>query len=194
MCAKDNRNKDQKRKAKLAQRARRAAVEEVTPYEGEKYRAPEWTDAVFETELAVYETIVLSGHRLTNDQVQRTFVNLVRQLRKGRAPAPTAGETGLTYTEGGEEEWLAWNLRRHWAVLAERGHPVGRDDLIGILRTLLYSIKAHAWNTGPMSGYVHFIEGFMKRAGVDVRAIPSSQLPRGGRETPPELEAPHDES
>jgi hypothetical protein len=30
---------------------------------------------------------------------------------------------------------------------------------------LLYSIEAHAWNTGRSRGYVAFLDGFMRRMG-----------------------------
>jgi hypothetical protein len=53
-----------------------------------------------------------------------------------------------------------WNIRRRWGIAFEQSGPVGSDDLIGILRTLLYSIIAREWHTGPDLGYVAFLAKF----------------------------------
>ena len=118
---------------------------------------------VYQTELAIYEAIVLSGRRLTNEQVRAALVWLIKHLRSGQ-PAPLAeDEPEVAFAVGNEVEFLVWNIRQHWGILFQEQGPVRDDDLVGILRTLLNSIVAHAWQTGPSRGYVAFLDGFMQR-------------------------------
>jgi hypothetical protein len=162
-------SRDQKRKDRLAKRTtknREHQRDEIRPYEGTKYQADEWIPHVSETELAIYETIVQSGRRLTNDQVKAAFHTLIRHLRDGQPALLPEGTPGVTFAAGSEVEFLVWNIRRHWGILVEHEGPVRTDDLIGILRTLLYSIEAHAWNTGPSRGYVAFLYSFIKDGGL----------------------------
>jgi hypothetical protein len=162
--AKDRRSRDQKRKAKLAVRARKQkASEDLTPYEGKKYQADEWAPHVFRTEEAIHEAVVLSRRQLTNEQVRSALHTLIKQLRAGTAPVLAPEEPEVAFQPGNEVEFLVWNIRRFWGMLFQERGPVAIADLVGILRTLLYSIEAHAWNTGPERGYVDFLDGFMRR-------------------------------
>ena len=55
-------SKDQRRKDKLAKRARKEREQhanEILPYEGATYQAGRWVPHVYATELAIYETILL---------------------------------------------------------------------------------------------------------------------------------------
>jgi hypothetical protein len=69
----------------------------------------------------------------------------------------------MTFAPETEVDYLIWNIRLHWRLLVEKIGPVRSDDFVGILRTLLYSLEAHAWNTGEKRGYVEYIEGFLDR-------------------------------
>jgi hypothetical protein len=162
--SKDNRSHDQKRKAKLAKRAKKEARDEgPTPYSGRKYQAPEWVQHVYSTESAIYETIKLSNRSLTNKQVEAALVAIIEHIRAGNPALLPEDAPVVTYTPGSEVEYLVWNIRRHWRLLVEKVGPVHTDDFVGILRTLLFSLEAHAANTGEQRGYVHFIEKFLDR-------------------------------
>jgi hypothetical protein len=171
MRAKDT-HRQQKRQAKLAKLAKRArkerssksAASTPTPYSGRKYQTDRWAPHVYQTELAIYETIALSGRRLTNAHVKLALAQLINDLRRGVPPAQQDGEPEVPFIAGQEVEFLVWNIRRHWRQLFEDEGPVSRDDLVGILRTLLHSIEAHAWNTGPHRGYVDYLVSFLGRA------------------------------
>jgi hypothetical protein len=162
--AKNRRSHDQKRKAKLAKRAERGGLDaDIEPYSGRKYQADHWVPHVYQTELGIYEAIRLSKRLLTNDQVKAALIQLIKYLRDGH-PAPLAEtDPEVAFEAGKEVEFLVWNIRRHWSLLFQEQGPVPSHDLIGILRTLLYSIQAHAWHTGPSRGYVAFLEDFMQR-------------------------------
>jgi hypothetical protein len=160
--AKDRRSKDQKRKAKLAARRKAHPALHVTPYEGDTYRKPGWNQHVFRTELGIYETMMLAAGSLTNDTVRDALVRLVRDLRGGGPATLQDGELDVSFDLGQVTDFLVWNTRRNWTLLFGEAGPVATDDLIGILRTLLYSIQAHAWNTGSQRGYLAFLKSFIE--------------------------------
>lgn len=135
----------------------------VTPYEGSRYRAERWVPHVYATERAVYETILLTADKLSNQQVRAAFEQLVRHLRSNLPGPLPDGETETVYASGSEVEFLIWNIRNHWRQLVEEQGNVDKEDLIGILRTLLFSIQAHALDRGPRQGYVSFLREFMER-------------------------------
>jgi len=153
---------DQRRKLKLAQERRKRSPGDHTPFTGRKYQASKWVPHVFRTERGIYETIQLTRRRLTNEQVRAGLIWLIDHLHRGDAATLPENESDFTYSPGHEVAFLVWNIRRHWGELFEEEGPVSSRDLIGILRTLLNSIKAHAWNTGPDKGYVAFLEEFMQ--------------------------------
>src|SRR2546423_2789022 len=117
--AKDRRSRDQKRKAKLAERNRRQAPAEPLAYHGTKYQADRWVPHVFATEKAVYEAIKLSQGHLTNEQVKTAFVQLIEQIRSGLPGPLPDGEADVIFAPGKEVEYLIWNIRRHWRILFE---------------------------------------------------------------------------
>ena len=121
---------ERKRKA---QRAKELSRLPVTPYEGAKYRAERWVPHVYATEQAVYETILLSAGRLTNQQVRTAFEQLVRRLRSNQPGPLPEGETETVYASGDEVEFLIWNIRNHWRGLVNEVGNVDKEDLIGIL-------------------------------------------------------------
>ena len=77
----------------------------------------------------------------------------------------------MTLTEGGEEDLVIANIRRNWQIMAEEGTLPGRDDLIGILRTILHSIQIWRSQSLHSQGYLRYVEGFMKKLGVSVRRV-----------------------
>jgi len=163
MASTDRKSHDQKRKEKLAKRAERLADQrDIRPYSGTKYQQEKWIPQVYETELAVYETILASGQTLTNEQVRQGFIQLIKQLRDGVPAALPDDAPKIVFSSGHEIDFLNWNIRRHWRMLFNDKGPVAMDDLVGILRTLLHSIQARGWHTGPSLGYVAFLQEFMQ--------------------------------
>jgi hypothetical protein len=159
----ERKSRDQKRKAKLADRSRKQAKNTPLEFEGKTYQKPEWVQHVYRTELGVYLVLQMSGKRLTNPQVEAAFVWLIEHLRGG-GPALLPEDTpDVPFEAGRETDCVVWSIRRQWGELFAEAGPVATEHLVGILRTLLYSIKAHAWNTGPNRGYVEFLDGFLGR-------------------------------
>src|SRR5262245_53508810 len=92
-------SRDQKRKAKLAQRARKERAAEPLAYTGNRYKTDELVPLVHMTETAIYECHVLTGRLLTDRHVQAALERLVVGLRAGGLPPLEEGTT-LRYTAG----------------------------------------------------------------------------------------------
>lgn len=171
----DRRSRDQKRKAKLKKKAGRSRKHESMAYHGTKYRSEEYVGFLHRTEVGIYESYVLTDHTLIDDEVEESLEGLILRLRRGALPPPgkEAGPTG-----GDAEDLVVWNIRRNWEDFASK-HPLPRrDDVIGVLRTILASLET--WRSKNMhpQGYLRFLEGFLKETGVSVvRVRPGDALP-----------------
>src|SRR5262249_28275040 len=135
------------------------------------------------TELAVYETIRRTQSQLTNNVVHAAFTELAGGLEEGHSPALSPEEPQPELVPGNETPFLVWIIRRTWTEFFEDNGPVDVADLVGVLRTLLYSIKAHQWNSGPDEGYVAFVEDFLQGSSmakkVDAK-VKADQEPKTG--------------
>src|SRR5512135_2582304 len=172
----DRLNRDQKRKAKLKKRAERSRKHESLAYTGKTYKTDEYAPIFYRTEVGIYEAYVMGDRVLTDDEVEAAIERLVTLMRQG--PLPPLAETGsVTLTEGGEEELVIANIRRNWQIRAEEGTLPGRDDLVGVLRTILHSIAVWRSQSLHSQSYLRYIEGFMKQLGVTVRKATSDFNP-----------------
>jgi hypothetical protein len=171
----DRQSRDQKRKAKLKKRAWRSRKHESLAYSGKKYKTDEFVPIFYRTECGIYESYVMCDRELIDDEVEAAIERLVIQMREG--PLPPLPATGvMTFTEGGEEDFIITNIRRNWRILEKEGELPGQDDLIGILRTTLHSLSIWRTQSADSQGYLRYIEGFMKKLGVSVRqATPDFQ-------------------
>jgi hypothetical protein len=166
----DRQSRDQRRKAKLRKRAERFRKHESLAYAGSKYKTDEYAPLFFRTEVGIYESYVMCDRELTDDEVEAAIERMVIQMRQGSLPP--LSETGtLTLTDGGEEDLVIANIRRNWRIMAEAETLPGRDDLIGMLRTILHSIQVWRSQSLHSQGYLRYVEGFMKKLGVSVRRV-----------------------
>ena len=161
---------NQKRKAKLKKRAERSRKHEPLAYTGRKYKTDEFAPIFFRTEVGIYESYVMCDFKLTDDDVEAAIEQLVIQMREGSLP-PDSKSDEITITEGGEEDLIIANIRRNWRYLDATGELPGRSDLIGILRSILHSIEIWRFQSMHPQGYLHFIEGFVKKLGVNVQRV-----------------------
>ena len=107
----------------------------------------------------------MCDRELTDDEVEAAIERLVIQMREGPLP-PVPESNVITITEDGEEDLVIENIRRNWQILEEKGSLPARDDLIGILRTILNSIEIWRSQSLHSQSYLRYIEGFMKNLGV----------------------------
>ncbi len=60
--------------------------------------------------------------------------------------------------------------------------------MIGVLRTILRSVEVWHSESGHSRGYLHYIEGFLKKAGVSVQLVDEDFEPIAGPDVDPLLE------
>jgi len=182
---------DQKRKAKLKKRAERARQNESLAYTGNKYRADKYTPIFFATERGLFESHVLLDRALTDDDVHRAIESLVIQLRGSLPPYPSEEEAGELPDDN--HGVVIASIRRNWLDLLEDGRGPSRDDLIGVLRTILSSIEFRRLPEKGSRAYLVYLEGFLAKMGVSVRVEKGgSELPSAPSENPKALESAPD--
>jgi hypothetical protein len=161
---------NQKRKAKLKKRAQRQPHQESLAYHGAKYQGADYVPVMMATEQGIYETFVLLDGDLTDHDVEDALESLVLALRKGQLPA-----VGSPVSEELDSDPVVAGIRRHWAHLAERGPIPSRDDMIGVLRTLLGSVATRREMAMHPQGYLTFLKGFMREVGFSVRNLSADE-------------------
>lgn len=166
------RSKAQKRKKrKELQRRRKAALQELRPYYGNKYRKDKYILAIMGAETGIYETYVVTDRELTDRDVEAGLKHLIRELRsKSYQPAEEREE--IEVKPGGEMELLQWHIKYRWDELFTRQPHHSNSELAGILRTILASIETWATPSPDSRGYLNYIQGFLTQAGVRVERVP----------------------
>jgi hypothetical protein len=187
----DRRSRDQKRKAKLKKRAQRTVGHESLAYQGNKYKTAEYVPLMLRTETAIYESYVLTDRALTDDEVEAALEGLITRMRAGSLPQ-LDNTREVTLTGEDTEDLVAWNVRRNWQDMAERQPLPGREDLIGVLRTILHSLEIWRSQSMHSQGYLRYLEGFLKKAGVEVRQVTADLEPLPEPEEDPLLAAGRD--
>jgi hypothetical protein len=183
--AKDRRTRDQKRKKKLKERKQKERQTASLAYKGTKYKKDELVPTWMHTEIGIYETYVMTDRQLRDQTVVDAVESLVRQIRAGTLP-PLEDKAEITYEVGEEENLVIENIRRSWARhFADEWKPP-RDQLVGVLRTILGSIETMRSPSPRSQSYMRHIEGFLtKKLGVSVKSY--------SQDMEPEPEPPEDE-
>jgi hypothetical protein len=186
MAKKKRLSRDQKRKAKLSERARKgpaSSSQSALAYSGNKYKTDELIPVIMHTETAIHEMDVMTDRTITDHTVRAALEKLVLQMRGGSLPALEESDE-LTWRRGHEADLIVEHIRRSWDALFRSALYPGDDNLVGVLRTILDSINT--WSTpAPTSrGYLNYIEGFLRKLGVNVR--------KGSARTMEELPEPED--
>ncbi len=168
---------DQKRKKKLAEERKKARQNQSSAYMGERYKTDELVPTWMHTEIGIYETYIMSDRKLLDQTVVDALETLIGMMRLGPLP-PLPATAEIHYEAEREDDLVIEMIRRSWAkhFATERQPP--KDDLVGVLRTILGSIqKVKA--PGPKSqAYMHHIAGFLtKKLGVSVKGFSADRKP-----------------
>jgi hypothetical protein len=164
---------DQKRKAKLAKRARKApplAGPSPLAYKGNTYKSPEYVPVVHATETGIYQAYVMSERQLTDRAVRLALEKMVTQMRAGQLP-PFEDTGEVKHVPGEEVDLVIWAIRHNWHHQFEHEPHPGTDVLIGVLRTLLSSVDTWGTPSPTSRGYLNFVEGFLRKTGVTVEKL-----------------------
>ena len=173
-CRSRERKRNKKRKAERARRSRKPVS---LAYRGNKYKTDELAPVIFQTEVGIYQTFVMTDRKITDHTVRSALEKLILQVRLGSLP-PLEDTTNVDYVEGGEQDLLIWSIRCNWQHFFQTEPHPGRDKLIGVLRTILGSIEV--WGSiSPVSrGYLHFVEEFVSDLGVSIEVASPEDFQR----------------
>ncbi len=175
MSKKARLSRDQKRKQNLAKRSQRQPESNSSAYTGNRYKSKELVRPLFEIEQAIYQAYVLSERGLADDDVEEELEGLIEDLRTRPASELVYAPHDLASPRGYVEQLVIFAFK---AMLERRTLP-NRDDLIGVLRTILGSLEIWRSKSVSSRGYLSYLEGFMKKLGVSVQAIDDDGEPFG---------------
>jgi hypothetical protein len=161
---------DQKRKIKLKKEAERSRKHESMAYHGKKYQTAEWVPIINRTEIGIYESWVISDYGFDDADVEAAIEQLILELRARALPNPSEPSEIPVY-----DNFLIPNIRRNWQDFAEKASLPAKDDLIGVLRTILSSLETRRSMALHPQGYLRFLDEFMKGIGVNVTKVLSDK-------------------
>ncbi|OWK45145.1 hypothetical protein [Fimbriiglobus ruber] len=170
-------SRDQRRKKKLAEEKRKERQNQSLAYMGEKFKTDKLIPTWMHAEIGIYETYVISDRKLLDQTVVDALEKLIRMMKAGPLP-PLPEADAIHYETDGEEDLVIENVRRSWARHFATEWKPPRDDLIGVLRTILGSIQKVKAPSPLSQSYMHHIAGFLtKKLGVTVKMVTSDREP-----------------
>ncbi|MFH1267676.1 MAG: hypothetical protein ABIK89_18325 [Planctomycetota bacterium] len=175
MSKKDHRKAAKKRKSRRAD-PRRQQVS--LAYHGNKYRTEKLVKVHFRAEAGIYESFVMTDRTLTDRTTTSALEQLIGQMQRG--PLPDLEDTStVDHVEGEDEPLVIWNIRRNWQQLFQTEPCPSRDNLIGVLRTILGSVEVWRTAASKSRSYLRYVEGFLQKLGVSVEAYSPDDEPIG---------------
>ena len=181
MSTKKQRQLDKKRRAKR-QRDLRSKKKETLAYSGMKYKTEELVPFLFHTEHAIHEAFVISRRGFTDHDVRKALETMIGGIRQNRI---LAGEETDVKAERGQnagnaDEFIVCNILFCWREFFETRFRPGRDQLVGVLRTILGSIDVWGSVNPKSQGYLEYIEDFLGQVGVGTREVSREELAEMG--------------
>lgn len=158
-----NLSRDQKRKQKLA---RRASAQPSRPSSAARFRTEKYIKALMRAEVGIHETDVSLGRKLTDREVEASLHELIQELRA----APERPDEQVKAVA--DRDLVAWNIKRNWQDLFSTQPRHGNAELAGILGLILESLSTWSRSGNGPRAYLNYIDGFLGRIGVQVRAVP----------------------
>lgn len=174
---KKNRPKLEK-KRKALKKQRKARVDRhgvqplVTAYSGNKYRTADLVPLHLATESGIHEADVLLESELTDAEVAEAIQRLVVLIRSGHMPdLHNQSYDTITGTEAADVVFA--RILARWQDAERKQALPGGETLVGVLRSILGSMETWKMAGRDTRGYLIYLTGFLKKAGVDIRAIPA---------------------
>ncbi|HEX5442980.1 MAG TPA: hypothetical protein VFW87_04085 [Pirellulales bacterium] len=155
----------QNQKQQLRRKKRLQQNPALLAYHGHKYQTEALTMPLMHAEMGILEADVASQRRLTDREVQQKLAQLIEMLRHGPLEHRNFDEP-VGVTQGQEADLIVRFITTNWQHRFADDANVGRDNQIGILRTILASIEKHRSSNGR--GYLNFLDGFLRKAGVRI--------------------------
>ena len=172
MATKSQRKLEKKRRKERKQLVRRKTRTETAAsfaYTGNKYKTEALVTTLCSAETGILQAFVISGRELTDRVVESALVDMIMALRRNTLP-PLDDEPDSSYTTHSDKDLVCWCIRGNWRELYCTEPPLGRDKLVGVLRTILGSIEVWKSAGRDSRGYLNYIEGFLGEMGISVDA------------------------
>jgi hypothetical protein len=179
----------QKRKAREKRRqefqlSRHRAGESPLAYAGNRYKRPDLLPVHLETETAIFEAFTITQRAFTDYDVQYALESLIGRLRRGDLPVVEDGDE-IVVGKRSHTDFITERVLVRWQILFETNARPPRDDLIGVLRTILNSIGVWKTVSRQSRGYLSYLEGFLKKLGIRCELVDGNGQSLDG---PPEHE------
>lgn len=147
------------------------------------FKKDEFIPIVLSTETGIHEADVISDKKMIDRRVREALEAMVHGLRDGTLPDYDPS-VSIRYVAGDETALVSLMIRRNWSQLFETFPHPGKDVLEGILRTLLNSIETFTTPSASSRGYLSFLAGFLREAGVQVQIRTEEGLVQEGEDDP----------
>jgi len=164
MSKKHRLSRDQRRKVKLEKkrvRSARFAQVEAAPYFGTKYQRDDLIEVYEVIERGIYNAGE-DDPSLCDDDVSAALQFLVEELRNGRS----FEMLNLELIRDTIEIMIVAHIVDRWRIQSAFIEPVGRVELLGVLRTLLGSVETRGEMAMSPRGYLDFLVRFFQRGDV----------------------------
>lgn len=134
---------------------------------GKNYRTEKYVEYIFHAEMGVLQAATILSD-LTDGEVLSALRKLVARIRSDGLPRYREQPMD---TEG----LVAWLVVQEWERLFQRSGRLSRQDMVGVLNTVIESAEAHV-STPRRRSYLNYLKKFMKRAGVTVDRVLADEI------------------
>lgn len=173
--AKKSGSRDQQRKAKLTKRKQKVQARESLAYFGTKYQTDKLAPLWISIEIPIYEYYEVSDRRLTDRTVHAAITSMIHQARSGQLQLTAPVETSLkplNIEEGNDVDALSHMIVHSLQEDYDGKALPPREQLIGVLRSILGSIENVSSGTATSQAYLRHISSFLKNEmGVSIQIL-----------------------
>jgi hypothetical protein len=124
---------------------------------GQKSQSVDFVEPIFRTEQAIYTAFVGGARALCDEDVRRALQGLIVEL----------GEGHIHTVDPSADDLISCLMR---SFRDDRLVCPSDADLVDVLRTILDSIEVWSTPRANSRGYLSYLEGYMKKAGVRCHA------------------------
>jgi hypothetical protein len=160
-----------KQRAKKAKSQRTAKHDIPLAYSGSRYQSERYMMPLMVLESAILEADDNAGGKLLDNEVRAALAIMVRRLHTGPQES-IAALNALSITELGHAKYqqIIDTIVAGWLDFFEEHRPLPRADLVGIFRTIVYSLGIRTEMHPGGRGYLKFLAEFLPQAMAEVNA------------------------
>ncbi|MEX1231912.1 MAG: hypothetical protein WEB58_16825 [Planctomycetaceae bacterium] len=161
-------SRNQKRSAKLAKRAQMSPQADSRAIAGTKFKTDELAPLWLACETAIYQSFVVSEHRLRDNEVYSAIEKVISQIECDVVTPPE--DDAIHYVVGEETDLVVQLLQIQLDAYDDDHGPLLKKDIIGILRSILGTIEFKRTHAPQSQAYIRYVVDFLKRkVGIKIR-------------------------